>query len=94
VHPENLQCVWQINASTTNLVKTLQERTLRWLQSSCMLGAQNMPDSGEALNEHGSYGNSRMKLACSSMESFPSDSRVGASQNSMAHEFSILRDSS
>ena len=53
-----------------------------------------MPDSREALNEHGSCGISRVKLPCSSKESFSLDSRVGASSNSMAHVFSISRDSS
>jgi hypothetical protein len=51
--------------------------------------AQRMADSGEALCEHGSFGASRMKLPCLFMESFSSDSRVGASHNSMAHGFSI-----
>jgi len=53
-----------------------------------------MPDSGEALNEHGSYGISGVKLPCLSKESFTLDSRVGASSNFMAHVFSISRDSS
>ena len=53
-----------------------------------------MPDSGEALNEHGSCGISGVKLPCLSKESFSLDSRVGASSNSMAHVFSISRDSS
>ena len=52
-----------------------------------------MPDSGEALNEHGSCGISRMKLPCSSMDLFL-DSKVGASSNSTAYGFSISRDSS
>ena len=37
---------------------------------------------------------SRVKLPCSSKESFSLDSRVGASSNSVAHGFSISKDSS
>ena len=51
----------------------------------CVRKALSMPDSGEALNEHGSSGISRVKLPCTSKESFSLDSRVGASQNSLAH---------
>jgi hypothetical protein len=55
--------------------------------------AQSMANSEEALNEHGSCVISTMKLPCLFMESFSPDFRVGASQNSMTHGFSISRDS-
>jgi hypothetical protein len=44
--------------------------------------------------KHGSWGESRVKLPCLSMRTFPSDSRVGASYISMAQEFSVSRDAS
>ena len=59
-----------------------------------MLGAQSVTDSGEALNKHGSCGISRMKLPCSSKESFCLDSKVGAPSDSMAPGVSVSRDSS
>ena len=60
----------------------------------CVHEALSMPDSGEALNEHDSCGISRVKLPCSSKESFSLDSRIGALPNFVAHGFSISRDSS
>jgi hypothetical protein len=45
-------------------------------------GALSMPDSGVSLND---YGISKMTVSCLYVESFSSDSRVGASCNSMAH---------
>jgi len=59
-----------------------------------MLGAQSMADSGEAFNKHGSCGISRIKLPCSSKESFCLDSKVGTPSDSMAPGVSISRDSS
>jgi hypothetical protein len=39
-------------------------------QISHLRTVNSVPDSGEVLNEHGSHGISRMKLPCSSMDSF------------------------
>ena len=51
----------------------------------CVHGALSMPDSGVALNDHGLRGMPKVKFPCSFKESFSLDSRVSASQNSMAH---------
>ena len=54
---------------------------------------QQAADSGGVLKEHGG-GVSRMKLPCSSMESFSSHSRDSASLNSLAQRFFASRGSS
>ena len=69
------------------------ERTLRRLQLARAFMVQWVPDSGGVLKEHGG-GVSRIKLSCSSIESFPSNSRVSASLDSLAQGFSILGGSS
>ena len=50
----------------------------------CVHRALSMPDSGVALNDHGLHNISRLKLPHSFVESFSLDSKVDASQNSMA----------
>ena len=55
--------------------------------------AQQVADSGEVLKEHG-FGDSRMKLPCSSIEPFSSHSRDSASADSLAQGFSVSRGSS
>jgi hypothetical protein len=54
------------------------EEDLELVVVLCVHGALNMPNSGVALNEHGFRGMSKVKLPWSFVESFSSDSRVGA----------------
>src|SRR6185503_4495863 len=79
--------------STTILLNVLLERVLSRLQLAKAFVVQQAADSGGVLKEHGG-GVSRMKLPCSSMESFSSHSRDSASLDSLAQWFSITRGSS